>query len=142
MTRIIRTLAAAALVASLGALAPAVHAQAAAQLSDIRVRLAGAGNAAIDDWSGWLDDDETEDIWMTLLAGNTYEFIGTCDRDCTDLDLRLYDAQNALIDSDTLNDDTPIVSVSPRLRGRYRLEVKMFSCSVSPCEYRVGTFRR
>lgn len=66
----------------------------------------------------------------------------TCDADCTDLDFRLYDAQDVLIDRDTEGDDTPVVSVQPARRARYRLEVKMFTCNVEPCEHCVGTFRR
>lgn len=84
----------------------------------------------------------TQDLILTLDAGRRYALVGVCDRDCSDLDLVLYDEDGYIVDSDTEPDDTPIVSVTPRETARYRLHVMMASCAVQPCYYGVGVFGR
>jgi hypothetical protein len=57
----------------------------------------------------------------------------SCDDDCTDLDLLLYDAGSGeLVASDTLVDAVPVV-VAP-YEGNFVIEVVMASCSAEPCE--------
>lgn len=56
----------------------------------------------------------------------------SCDDDCTDLDLYLYDADSGdLVASDTLVDAAPVV-VAP-YEGNFVIEVVMASCSFEPC---------
>lgn len=74
---------------------------------------------------------------VTLRGGVEYTFVGACDRDCSDLDLQLFDQNGNLIDQDVLTDDVPVVSVTPEWTGRFSLKVIMASCSVSPCVYRI-----
>ena len=66
-----------------------------------------------DVYDGSLKDDEFESLTITLLPGTSYAFMGVCDEDCHDIDLRLYDPDGDEVDSDVRVDDWPIVSVTP-----------------------------
>jgi hypothetical protein len=74
---------------------------------------------------------------VTLRSGVEYTFVGACDRDCSDLDLQLFDENGNLIDEDLLRDDVPVVSVTPEWTGRFHVKVIMASCSISPCGYTI-----
>ena len=87
---------------------------------------------------GRLDDDASERIEVAANAPTL--FVALCDNDCTNLDLVLVDAGGAVVDSDVLDDDYPMVSVDPA--GTYRLEVRMTVCSASPCRYGVQAYSR
>ncbi|MGA7935472.1 MAG: hypothetical protein WCA35_18115, partial [Kovacikia sp.] len=71
-----------------------------------------------------------------------YGLIGVCDRDCRDLDLRLYDENGNLVAADTSSDDTPFVSLTPRWSGQFYLRVDMANCRANYCYYGVGVFGR
>ena len=65
-----------------------------------------------------------------MLAGEVVN--ATCDSDCTDLDIMLYDATSGeLVASDTLVDAQPVVAAP--YEGNFVIEVVMASCSVEPC---------
>ena len=59
----------------------------------------------------------SESVTVELEGGREYRFVGKCDADCSDLDFQLYDGSGALVDSDLLTDDVPVISVSPRRSG-------------------------
>ena len=92
--------------------------------------------------TGSLADDANESLTLTLDAGTEYQIVGVCDNDCTDVDLTLYDAAGNVVDSDLLDDDVPIVSVTPSRSGRYRVQVSMAVCSAEPCYYGVGVYSK
>ncbi|MEN9224517.1 MAG: hypothetical protein Q6L60_05530 [Thermostichus sp. HHBFW_bins_43] len=52
-----------------------------------------------------------------------------CDRDCLDVDLKLFDRNNRLVDADELRDDFPVVRAP--FDGEFTLEVIMFDCRSS-----------
>lgn len=89
-----------------------------------------------------LNENRSTSIRITLRADQVYSIVGVCDNDCTDLDFKLYDDEDNLIDEDLQTDDTPIVSVTPRRTGSFRLVVKMVTCSNEPCYFGVGVWRR
>lgn len=95
--------------------------------------LAVAGGAAIvqaQSRSDWLSTGQSVSYDGFLYAGETV--YATCDSDCTDLDIMLYDANSGqLVDSDTLMDAQPVV-VAP-YEGSFVIEVVMASCSIEPC---------
>lgn len=91
---------------------------------------------------GDLSDSHTDLLTLNLRSGITYQFVGVCDEDCSDLDLALYDGNGNLIDSDTAYNDIPLVSVTPRWNQQFRLKIDMADCSASYCNYGVGTFGR
>ena len=81
-------------------------------------------------------------ITVNLRSGVAYGLIGVCDNDCGDVDLKLYDENYHLIDTDTSAGDVPVVSVQPRWSGKYYVEVDMESCRTNYCYYGVGVFGR
>lgn len=93
-----------------------------------------------DVYTGSLDEEQTETLTLTLHAGTAYALVAVCDDDCSDLDLRLYDADGKLVDEDLKKDDAPIVMVTPDETASYTLKVIMAACSSSPCFYGVGAF--
>ena len=93
-------------------------------------------------YQGTLGNQESEMLTITLQADRAYAFLGVCDQDCHDLDLRLYDSDGDEVDADVSNDDWPVVKVSPSRAGEYRVKVIMASCSSSPCYYGVGVFKK
>lgn len=93
-----------------------------------------------DIYTGSLNDDAQGMVSLNLSIGTQYEILGQCDEDCTDLDLVLFDPAGNQIDSDLLEDDYPVVSVTPRRTGTYRVRVMMATCSVEPCRYGIGVF--
>ncbi|MBD1914552.1 MULTISPECIES: hypothetical protein [Cyanophyceae] len=78
----------------------------------------------------WLSTGETITYEGYLLADEAV--FASCDDDCSDLDMFLYDAQSGeLVASDTLVDAVPGV-VAP-YEGNFLIELVMASCSVEPC---------
>ena len=92
--------------------------------------------------TGSLREGEGNEVTLTLNAGKTYALIGVCDNDCVDLDLHLYDASDNEVSSDTQTHDAPIVRVTPRETGTYRLKIVMTACKTSPCYFGVGVYGR
>ncbi|MGE0159345.1 MAG: hypothetical protein AB7T31_08010 [Gemmatimonadales bacterium] len=89
-------------------------------------------------FTGSLDDDASEPVRFDLKAGIEYYILGACDNDCSDLDLVLFDPSGTEVDSDLLEDDAPVVSVTPSSTAGYRVEVRMVTCSAEPCRYGIG----
>jgi len=132
-----------ALVLLLFAAAPAAgqwRQQALARLASDAEVLTDRGYSMGDVFTNSLNNGYHRDHTIQLTRGVTYAILGECDDDCTDIDFELYDATGRLIDSDLLTDDTPIVEVTPRYTGAFRLRVKMATCSTNPCWYGVGLF--
>jgi hypothetical protein len=81
-----------------------------------------------------------DDIEVNLQKGQSYAMTGSCDQDCGDLDLEIYDDNGNLIDSDIELDDFPILSVQPRWNAHFTIRAKMEHCSNAPCRYGIGIF--
>jgi hypothetical protein len=91
-------------------------------------------------YTGSLNQSRNEMVSLNLSIGTEYGIMGACDNDCTDLDFVLYDAAGNQIDDDVEMDDVPIVTVTPRRSGTYRLKVVMATCTAEPCRYGVAVF--
>jgi hypothetical protein len=105
--------------------------------------LSGRGYTMSGDvYDGKLDADAIEDLTITLRPGISYAFMGVCDEDCHDVDLRLYDPDGDEVASDVRSDDWPIVTVTPPFKGTYRVRVVMANCSRNPCFYGIGLFTK
>jgi hypothetical protein len=91
-------------------------------------------------YTGSLRQNNNEMVSLDLDIGTDYKIMGACDTDCSDLDFVLYDAAGNEVDSDLQTDDAPLVSVSPRHSGTYRVKVIMATCSREPCRYGVAVF--
>jgi hypothetical protein len=93
-------------------------------------------------YTGALADGGSEMVELELDVGMEYQIVGACDEDCTDLDFTLYDGNGNEIDSDLLEDDYPMVSVTVSRSGAFRVRVSMADCSAEPCRYGIGVFGR
>jgi len=91
---------------------------------------------------GSLDDDASESLNIPLDGGTQYVLVGKCDQDCSDLDLTIYDPDGKKVDEDVQDDDTPVLQLTPRSDGRYRVKVTMPTCTASPCRYGVGVWAK
>jgi hypothetical protein len=100
-----------------------------------------AGWEMVDFQTGTLYDDYSTDLYVTLLGGVEYRFVGECDVNCSDLDFEVFDLNGNSIDVDYGSDDTPVVSLTPTYTTRFRLHVVMANCAASYCGYAVGMFR-
>lgn len=89
------------------------------------------------DLNGMLDHGYYRTHSVTLRRDAEYIFEGVCDRDCSDLDLQLFDENGNLIDEDLRANDEPVVSVVPSWTGTFYVKVIMATCYVSPCGYTV-----
>lgn len=89
--------------------------------------VASAVPAIAQNRSLWLYNGQNATVSGYFLAGeNIY---GTCDSDCYDLDLFLYDTAGNLVASDTLLDSYPIVTAP--YTGNFSVTVTMPNCSHS-----------
>ena len=83
----------------------------------------------------------TYDEWTyTLQAGVDYYFIGECDQDCKDLDIKLYDENYNLVDQDVKPDNSPVVHVTPKWTGKFHMRAIMSRCEANPCYWGVGAY--
>jgi hypothetical protein len=82
-----------------------------------------------------LPDDGVNNFNMTLNAGTRYSVFGACDKDCRDLDLKVFGPNGQELASDTATDDVPTIAFTANQTGSHRLEVKMYNCTVAPCFY-------
>jgi hypothetical protein len=140
-----------ALVAAVGLLllAPAAHAQD-AWVRQVRTQLSAAGGVFEANgyelthriYTGALNDDGEEMVQLDLDVGMEYQIMGACDADCSDMDLTLYDGNGNVVDSDMLDDDVPVVSVTVARSGAFHVRVSMAACSSEPCRYGIGIFGR
>jgi hypothetical protein len=90
--------------------------------------------------TGSLNGGANASHTVTLTQGRNYVIIGVCDRDCTDVDLRLYSADGSTTASDVALDDHPTLQFTAPASGNFRLQVDMATCSHNPCFYGVQLF--
>lgn len=80
--------------------------------------------------------NEVEETYEFALNADTeYQIVGVCDDDCEDLDLILRDEKGNIIARDADKDSTPVVEVTPKWTGKFKLSVQMASCKDAPCGY-------
>jgi hypothetical protein len=114
-----------------------------AQLQQAQGVLAQQGYQMIGQpYSGGLQPGEQWNVPAQMQVGYEYQIVGVCDRDCTDLDLRLFDGNGGLIIEDTGVSNQPIVGVIPTTSGMFTVQVHMYACTVAPCYYAVALYAR
>ena len=96
------------------------------------VAFAGAAvEAEAQDRSLWLSNGGVQTVEGSFYSGET--IYGSCDGDCYDLDLALFDSAGNLVSQDTAGDAAPIVVA--HYDGYFYVEVSMPNCShPSGCE--------
>lgn len=111
------------------------------QLLGITLIQAAANFSLVNDSYGNLKEGYYRDHKIYLYAGRYYEINAVCDRDCTNLNLKLYDGMGNLISYDTSYHALPAVTVSVYSSGYFTLRVSMKSCHVEPCKYGFGIYK-
>ena len=89
-----------------------------------------------------LNSGETDSFNVNLRQGYKYKIIGVCDKDCKDLDFKLFDDNGNQVSSDSSADSMPIVDVSPKWSAKFKLQVKMYTCTQNPCFYGLTVMRK
>lgn len=90
---------------------------------------------------GYLSEGESARAYPYVSGKYAYQFTALCDEDCSDVDLRIYDDNGNLVDSDIATDDLPVVSISPRWSAKFKVVATMIKCSREPCRVVVSSFR-
>ena len=114
-----------------------------AQLQEAQATLAQQGFQQVGQpFSGGLQPGQTWDLPTPMNVGYEYQIVGVCDRDCSDLDLRVFDGNGGLIIEDTSTSSQPNVGVMPTTSGTFNIQVNMYACTVAPCYYAVALYAR
>jgi DNA-directed RNA polymerase subunit RPC12/RpoP len=92
--------------------------------------------------SGSLAQGESQEMTFDFPGQLDFSIRGSCDDDCTDLDLYLV-SNGTVISKDEDEDDYPVVTGATRDGpGRAQIRVTMARCDVSPCAYEVKVHSR
>jgi hypothetical protein len=98
-------------------------------------------------YQGELYDRESHAHDMVLSGGRTYTYRGSCDRNCSDLDLALYEKVEPsggrrgywrFVIANRRRDGNPVIRETPRYSHEYRLSVIMSACGAASCDYDVN----
>ncbi|KQW82526.1 hypothetical protein [Brevundimonas sp. Root1279] len=100
---------------------------------------AGFGFAA-GPFNGSLDNDETTRFGFPIVPGADFSVVAVCDGDCSDLDLRAYDASGRLVVENVQIDALPEVVISTTENEIAFIEVVMANCSQAPCYWQAKAF--
>ena len=90
--------------------------------------------------TGSLKKGTSMEHMVRLTAGTAYALVGTCDNDCSDIDLRLYNSFGVEVQKDIEADDFPVVMLTPPRTGEYKLRIIMVQCTSEPCRYGFGVY--
>jgi len=86
--------------------------------------------------------DGQADWTVNLRAGRTYRIVGVCNIGCENVDMELRDASGAVVASDVLEDDVPIVEITPTADAAYTARLIMKACENGPCLASARVFER
>lgn len=112
-----------------------------AQLDGTRRLMADEGYEKTHDYRiGDLANGRSDSFTVTLRKGWEYVLTSVCDNDCSDLDIKVFDENNNQIAEDKEVDDAPIVEVTPKWTGQFRIQVTMYQCSDDPCYFGLAVF--
>jgi hypothetical protein len=90
---------------------------------------------------GSLRVGETKSFPVRLQPGR-YIIVASCDNDCQDVDLAVYDVSGRLISSDIQADDKPAVGVVVQSAGEASVVVRMHRCRTQVCWFGIGIYGR
>lgn len=91
---------------------------------------------------GGLDSNEDVTWFFSLNAFTNYRLVSVCDEDCADIDLYIYDSDENLIYSNTEEDNTPVLTLTPTESGVHKIKISMYACSLEPCYYGLGIYEQ
>lgn len=111
------------------------------RLDRAATNLTSEGFESMDTYPGMLIEGAASVVTLRLMRGKDYGLVAVCE-DCSGLDLVLYDEENKLIVSDVGTGNHPVVTVTPRRTGQYKLFLRMTKCSKDYCYNGIGVFGR
>jgi hypothetical protein len=79
-------------------------------------------------------------LTATLVEGADYMIVGFCDPMCSNLDLALFDPEEAPVQEDKLPDAEPVLMFTAEVTGSFTIQADAVSCSSATCEVSVGLF--
>ena len=80
-----------------------------------------------------LNTGETASFTLTLHRGVAYVLVGVCDEDCAALQLALFADNDYEVEGARAPTSAPMVRLTPRQTGSYRVQVVMATCHMNPC---------
>lgn len=112
------------------------------RLDRAAIDLTSEGFESIGTYPGLLTEGSATVVTVRLTRGKDYGLVAVCEY-CSGLDLALYDEENKRIDpSDVETGNHPVVTVTPRRTGQYKLVLRMTKCSKDYCYHGIGVFGR
>ncbi len=103
----------------------------AGQMSQRQAQFATGMAAVLPLTRGTLATGGSQNYAVNMVPGQCYKIIGVGGPGVSDLDLKLYDPTNEMVDQDIATDNFPVIGLQrqlcPTAAGQYRLEVLMFS---------------
>ncbi len=114
-----------------------------AQLNTAERRLRQEGYLRVGDYSLEASHNNTQRqrvITRWLQANRSYVITGACDRDCTDMDLIIYDGNDIQVAVDVRDSDRPEVEIQPRWTGQFKIVTTVPTCNNFPCYHGIGIF--
>lgn len=97
------------------------------------------------DWTGALrhiDQNRQVEQSYELQAGTTYRIVGSCDSDCSNMDMEVFAPDGTLAGESRLPDDRPYVEITPETTGTYRVHPWVVTCRARPCYGGIRVLKR
>ncbi len=91
--------------------------------------------------TGSLSHGDEVTIPIDITGAHEAAVLGTCDRQCADLDLRLVTQDGRLIDLDEEEDDSPHVEVEAGKTNKLLIKVRMANCASTSCMFAISQFQ-
>ncbi len=91
--------------------------------------------------TGSLSHGDEVTIPLDITGAHEATVLGTCDRQCADLDLRLVTEDGRLIDLDEEEDDSPHVEIEAGKINKLLLKVRMANCASTSCTFAISQFQ-
>lgn len=88
----------------------------------------------------YLNKGESVEYLLILKVNTHYIMYATCDNDCGDIDLFLYDAHKRKMGYHDDTSDLPVISFYSVNNQVYSLKVVMYNCRVNPCKYGLAVY--
>jgi len=88
-------------------------------------------------FEGAIAQGEEHSFGVGLNSNTNYQIVAECDVDCSDIDMWLYDENGNLIAEDVLDDDFPVLNVTPVRSAEFTVRLQMFECSIEPCGFQI-----
>lgn len=89
-----------------------------------------------------INQKEKNEFFLTLEKDIEYAIVSVCDNDCSNVDIVLFDENNNEIDMDTKSDENPVVQVTPRWTGEFRLAITVPGCKERRCTVGIAVYGR